>query len=199
MARNTSAVFTAAALALIAGHGAYGQSLDAVLFGRYALSTTGQALLSDATSGACRAIGLVPAALFDTEWIFDGAGRLSAAGNEMGVSVGATSCTAVNFSVSGTYTVEKIGDNNFQAKGRFSTHPQSSGRNIVCDQTGLDVPFSIVGSLDSGGRGGATSFTITTEGGGGSYAEGTARPANLTCRANILSFTTSGSGKRTGN
>lgn len=69
MARNTSAVFTAAALALIAGHGAYGQSLDAVLFGRYALSTTGQALLSDATSGACRATGLVPAALFDTEWI----------------------------------------------------------------------------------------------------------------------------------
>lgn len=181
--------------ALFAGHRVYAQSDNAVLHGSYTLNTMGSALLSAPTSGTCQASGTVPASISDTSWIFDGRGRVAA--STFGWSIGATDCPNTDFVYNGAYTVDEVGDRDFHATGIFTiTYVGFHGE--TCTGMGLtNVPFALVGTLDTAGN--ATSFNITTQTpGSGAYAEGppafTSGPT--TCTANILNFITSGTGRK---
>lgn len=175
---------------LLVQHAVYAQEGD--LQGLYNVQTSGQAVLASPTTGVCSVSGVVPAALFDGIFFFDGHGGMTGTGTGVGISIGATTCTSPNYSVSGTYTVTDNGDGTFQATGTFTTNFQ--GRPAACGRTALkSQPFSLTGNIAD------QSFTITTEGAGGgsTYAEAPP-PGPLTCLAPITNFITSGHGKKFG-
>jgi hypothetical protein len=156
------------------------------LQGTWAISTSGQAALDVPSSGACKVAGTVPAGLYDATVQFaNGQVRIT----NLGVNIGATNCTSVNFQGTGTYTVSETGDGGFAAKGTFSSI--FVGRGAACAATALNnVSFTVTGKI------GDKTLAIYIEGlDSGNYAEGPP-PGPLTCQAPILNFVASGSGKQ---
>ncbi len=159
---------------------------NGLLRGFYAFHTTGQAELTNA--GSCSASGLVAAGITDGFVNFDGMGRISQ--GQAGISIGATSCTSANYSVTGTYAVTARDEDSFTATGALTYSFQ--GRPAACSGTILKVqPFSLIGRISD------NSFTIQTSGAGegSTYAEGPP-PGPLTCTARIANFITSGTGTK---
>ncbi|MGD9765787.1 MAG: hypothetical protein AB7V27_18995 [Candidatus Binatia bacterium] len=168
-----------------AGHA---QSSNRLLDGVYVFNSSGQAqLVADA---GCAARGLVAAALTNGHLQFNGNGGVTGGA---GISIGATTCTALNYNLTGTYMVTGSDANSFQAEGVLTFHFQ--GRPAACGGTILTgQPFSLIGTRN-GGK--AVSFTIHTSGAGdgSTYAEGP--PAGpLTCTAGVVNFVTEGTGTR---
>jgi hypothetical protein len=187
---------TMIALGLSARHGVNAQAApNNLLVGTYSFNPTGSAELSPPTSGTCDSRGTSPAAL-TSELIFDGKGNIEASAHEVGTSIGATSCTPVNHTLTGHYTVTRVdtATDTFAAEGTFTIPPGISGGRVVrCDLTALDtVPFVLIGRIKD------QSYTITTDGAGpkSTYAEGPLRGGPATCTAKILNFITSGDGRR---
>src|SRR5271166_3909146 len=87
--------------------GGFGDGLE----GTYSLQTSGQAVLTNA--GDCSVSGSVPGQLIDGIINLNGRGGIS--GSNLGISIGATSCTSPNFNISGSYTVQKTGDGTIEA------------------------------------------------------------------------------------
>ncbi len=163
------------------------------LQGFYDFSATGQALLGGPTSGTCTATGMTPASLFDGVIFVDGHGGLNGTGTRVGISIGATTCTAPNYNISGSYTFTDKGEGTFEVTGLLTTN--FAGRSAACGGTALtNQPFTLIGTK------GGNSFTFTTAGAGdgSTYAEGPAA-GPISCSAPILNFVTSGTGKKFGN
>ncbi|MGH8010938.1 MAG: hypothetical protein ACREQ4_00400 [Candidatus Binataceae bacterium] len=161
-----------------------------VLQGTYALVSRGQVVLSQPTMGTCSVSGAVPAVLSTDLAQFDGNGHVS--GSEFGISIGATSCTQVNFNFTGTYTVNEKGDGSYEANGMLTL--TFVGRGAACSGTTLiNQPFTIIGNIKD------RSFTISTAaaGDGSVYAEGPP-PGPLTCTAPIANMITNGTGRKVG-
>jgi hypothetical protein len=166
----------------------YAQPPNRLLNGVYVFNTSGQAQLVE--DEHCAARGLVVAALTKGHLLFDGAGRIT--GNA-GISIGATSCTAENYGVAGTYTVTGTDGNSFRAEGVLQFHFQ--GRPAACGGTILTAqPFSLIGTRTEKA---AQTFEIHTSGAGdgSSYAEGPP-PGPLSCTATIANFVTDGTGSK---
>jgi hypothetical protein len=156
------------------------------LQGTWTISTSGQAVLDSPTSGACKVAGTVPGALYDVLIQFsNGQIRIS----NLGINIGATNCSSVNFQGSGTYRVTETGDGGFEAKGSFSS--AFAGRGAACAATALNnVSFTIMGKI------GDKALTIYIDGlDSGNYAEGPL-PGPLTCQAPILNLVANGTGKK---
>lgn len=156
------------------------------LQGSWSISTSGQAALDSPSSGTCKVAGTVPGALYDIAIQFsNGQIRIS----NLGINIGATNCSSVNFQGSGTYTVTETGDGGFEAKGTFSS--AFVGRGAACSATALNnVSFTVMGKI------GDKTLTIYIDGlDSGNYAEGPP-PGPLTCQAPILNLVASGTGKK---
>ncbi|MBI4468205.1 MAG: hypothetical protein HY650_02675 [Acidobacteria bacterium] len=171
----------------LAENGGCAQGSDNELLSEfYAFHTTGQAQL--AKDEACSVHGLVAAGITDGFISFDGGGRIIQ--GEAGISIGATSCTSPNYSVSGTYRVTARDQDSFTATGTLTY--SFGGRPAACSGTFLNAqPFSLIGRISD------SSFTIQTSGAGGgsTYAEGPPQ-GPLTCSATVVNFVTSGTGTK---
>jgi hypothetical protein len=170
--------------------GAFAATAGDPAAGSWSISSNGEALLGTPT-GSCNANGTVQASLYDSLMDLSG-GQITI--HNLGISMGATSCTSVNFQGTGTYTVTDKGDGDFQVNGTIST--QFVGRGAACSATGLtNLMLTIVGKT------GEKSATVTVngfaEGSGGSYAEGPP-PGPLSCTAPVLNFTGSGTATKFG-
>ena len=156
------------------------------LQGTWSISTSGQAALDAPSSGACKVGGTVPASLHDIAITFSN-GQIRIA--NLGINIGATNCSSVNFQGTGTYTVTETGDGGFEAKGTFSS--AFIGRGAACAATALNnVSFTVMGKI------GDKTLTIYIEGlDSGNYAEGPP-PGPLTCQAPILNLVANGTGKK---
>jgi hypothetical protein len=123
--------------------------------------------------------------------IFNGQGSFTQ-GN-IGISVGATSCTYPNFGVTGTYDILTSDADSFAGTGTFTMHFQGQG--AQCAGTRLiSQSFAVNGNRLDG------TITIQTFGGGegSTYAEGPP-PGPVACTATIANFLTSGSGSHNSN
>ena len=181
-----SVYFVTAILALLLLAVSVSYAASDPLQGAWNISTSGQAVLDSPSSGTCKVAGTVPAALYDISLQFsNGQIRIT----NLGINIGATNCTSVNFQGSGTYAVTETGDGGFEAKGRFSS--AFVGRGAACSATALNnVSFTIMGKI------GDKALTIYLEGlDSGNYAEGPL-PGPLSCEAPILNLVANGSGKK---
>jgi hypothetical protein len=172
-----------AAVLLLSAIGAYSQSDPAA--GSWTISSNGSAVLGAPSSGTCQVNGTTAGSLYDSFMDFsDGSITI----HNLGISIGATSCTSVNFQGTGTYKVTDKGDGNFQVDATITT--QFAGRGAACSGTALNnLTFTMLG------KSGAKIATVTVngfeEGSSGSYAEGP--PAGpLSCSAPVLNFTGNG-------
>jgi hypothetical protein len=169
------------AVLFLSATGAFSQSDPAA--GSWSISSTGEGQLS--TPNSCQANVCSGAQIFDSS--------MELSGNQItihnfGISIGATTCTSVNFQGTGTYKVTDKGDGNFQVDGLLTT--QFVGRGAACAGTGLtNLMFTMLGKT------GEKTATVTVdgfqEGSTGSYAEGPP-PGPTTCTASILNFVGNG-------
>lgn len=182
--KSTAFFLSLALTVLFAAVGANAQSDP--LAGTWGISASGQASLGTPTSGECSVNDTVPASLYDSSIQFTHGSIII---HNLGINIGATNCSSVNFQGSGTYTIVDKGNGSFEANGTFT--PAFAGRGAACSATGLtDVSFTIIGKT------GDSTFTITINGvGSGTYAEGP--PAGpTTCTAPVLNLTGTGAGKQ---
>ena len=163
--------------------GAFSQPNDPAA-GSWGISSNGSAVLGT-PSGTCQANGTTSSALYDS--IMDlSSGTITI--HNLGISIGATSCTSVNFQGTGTYKVTDKGDGDFQVDGTITT--QFVGRGAACSATGLNnLTFTILGK--TGTKAATVTINGFEEGSSGSYAEGPP-PGPLSCTAPVLNFTGSG-------
>jgi hypothetical protein len=170
-----------AALCLSAS-GVYCQSDPAA--GSWGISSNGTAALGT-PSGTCQSNGTVPAAIFDSFMdLSDGQITI----HNFGISIGATTCTSVNFQGTGTYKVTDRGDGNFQVDATVT--PQFVGRGAACSGIALNnLTLTLLGRTDQ--KSGTVTVNGLEPGSTGSYAEGPP-PGPLTCTAPVLNFIGSG-------
>jgi hypothetical protein len=156
------------------------------LAGSWGFSTAGTASLDTATNGNCKANGTQPAAIFDSFMDFSN-GTITI--HKLGILIGATTCTSLNFQGTGTYTVEDKGKGGFEATGTLT--PTFVGRAAACSGTVLtNLAFTIIGKMSD------STATITINGlESGTYAEGPP-PGPLSCTTPILNLTGAGTGKK---
>lgn len=177
--RNIVISLSLAAAVFVSAASAYAGSDPAA--GTWQFTSTGEALLGS-PSGSCQANGTVPGSLYDS---FVDMSNGSITIHNLGISIGATSCTSVNFQGSGTYTVADKGNGNYEVTGTLTS--QFVGRGAACSGIALNsVGFTLVGKTGEK----SALFTVTGLA-SGSYAEGPP-PGPLTCTAPILNLTGSG-------
>ena len=154
------------------------------LNGFWSISSSGEALIAPANKGACSVSGAVPASLYDATLEFRN-GNIIVTG--LGIDMGATNCTSINFRGTGSYTVTEKQDGTFEANGTFSS--SFVGRGAACAGTQLtNVAFTATGKT------GRRTLTITTHGlDSGTYAEGP-RAGPTTCSAPVTNLTMDGTG-----
>ncbi len=191
----------ASGMVLLAHHGAYAQLRNPFgdgLEGTYSFQTNGTAMITAPTEGTCTATNGVgiDAGLTNGEIRLDGHGNI--VGSNVGISIGATSCTSPNYGLSGTYTIQKTGDGTIEATGFLTTKFQ--GRPAGCAVTTLtSQPFTLIATTSVPMR---TSFKIETSGAGdgSTYGEGNSNGSATVCAgATIVNFVTSGTGDKIGN
>jgi len=160
-----------------------------VLQGTYVFQTSGEALLTDASD--CKANGTVPAGLTDGFMFLDGQGNIT--GGAVGIALGVNNCTFSNYSLTGKYVIEKLGDGIVQAGGNLTTTVQ--GKLPNCTGTALvNQKFTLIGK--SNGKV-VEAMTIATEGGGaGSTYTESPPPGPISCTATVANFVTSGAANR---
>lgn len=169
---------------LVGAASAHAQAGDP-LKGTWAISTAGSAVIGTANTGSCAGQGTQPASLYDIRATF-ASGTISIL--DLGISMGGTTCTPVNFQGTGSYTIEDRGNGNFVASGTFSS--SAIGRLAACQALSLtNAAFTAIGRIAD------HSMTITINGlDAGNYAEG--QGASVTCTAPIKNLTGSGDGRK---